>query len=110
MKREALLLLTIVLASACGSTQSYQSQLEKKSENSSIESPEGWVRLSFDITESGTTENIKVLDASPSSIFNSEAIKTLSRWKYKPKVVDGVAVKQTGLKVQLDFKLEGNEN
>jgi protein TonB len=67
---------------------------------------EGWVRLSFTINEVGGVEDVKVIDAEPKRIFNREATRALRRWKYKPKVVDGKAIRQPGLEVQLDFKLE----
>jgi protein TonB len=69
---------------------------------------EGWVQLRFDIDELGGVDNIDVIDAQPKRVFDREAKKALGKWKYKPKVVDGKAVRQTGLTVQLDFKLGGN--
>jgi periplasmic protein TonB len=67
---------------------------------------EGWVRLSFTINEVGGVEDIQVIDAEPKRIFDREARRALSRWKYKPQIVDGKPVKQYDMKVQLDFKLE----
>jgi protein TonB len=69
---------------------------------------EGWVKMSFTIDELGGVTDIEVVDAEPKRVFDREARRALSRWKYKPKVVDGKAVKQPGILVQLDFKLEGN--
>jgi len=69
---------------------------------------EGWVQLSFEINELGGVENVKVINAQPKRVFDREARKALKKWKYKPKVVDGKAMRQTGLTVQLDFKLGGN--
>ena len=69
---------------------------------------EGWVRLSFTINEVGGVDDIEVVDAEPKRVFDREARRALSRWKYKPKIVDGKPVKQTGQTVQLDFKLEGS--
>ena len=66
---------------------------------------EGFVILEFDITETGETDNITVIQASPPQIFNSNAIQALRKWKYKPKIENGKTIRQNGLKVQLDFNL-----
>ncbi len=68
---------------------------------------EGWVQLKFDINELGNVENVSVINAQPKRIFDREARKALRKWRYNPKVVDGKAIKQIGLTVQLDFKLGG---
>ncbi|SQH76125.1 Protein TonB [Shewanella benthica] len=67
---------------------------------------EGWVQLSFTINELGGVEDVKIIKAEPKRLFNKEAKRALKKWKYKPKIVDGKALKQTGMKVQLDFTLE----
>jgi protein TonB len=68
---------------------------------------EGWVRLSFSINEIGGVEDVTVMEAQPKRIFDKEAKRALRKWKYKPKVVDGKALRQTGLTVQLDFNMDG---
>lgn len=67
---------------------------------------EGWVILSFTINEVGGVEDIEVIDADPKRIFDREARRALSKWKYKPNIVDGKPQKQFNMKVQLDFKLD----
>ncbi|MBU2917588.1 TonB family protein [Psychrosphaera sp. F3M07] len=66
---------------------------------------EGWVQLTFEINEIGGVENVDVINSEPKRVFDREAKKALRKWKYKPKMVDGKAQRQTGLTVQLDFKL-----
>jgi protein TonB len=68
---------------------------------------EGWVKLSFTINEIGGVEDVQVTDAQPKRVFDKEAKRALKKWKYKPKVEDGKALKQFGLTVQLDFKMDG---
>jgi protein TonB len=66
---------------------------------------EGYVQMSFDISESGDPINIKIIKSVPEQVFDKAAVKALSNWKYAPKVVNGNAVKQKDLEVRLDFKL-----
>jgi protein TonB len=66
----------------------------------------GWVRLSFDITETGAVSNVEVLDSKPRRVFDMAAKRALLKWKYKPQIEGGKPVVKRGEKVQLDFKLE----
>ncbi|MCG9696257.1 TonB family protein [Shewanella sp. Isolate11] len=70
---------------------------------------EGWVQLSFTINELGGVDDVEVINADPKRIFDREAKRALKKWKYKPKIVDGKALKQPGMTVQLDFKLDGGK-
>ena len=65
---------------------------------------EDWVRMSFTIDEYGFVKEPKVIE-STSSLFEKESLKALKQWRYAPKFENGVAVKATGLTVQLDFKM-----
>lgn len=73
------------------------------------ENQEGYVVMEFDITETGTTANIKVIDSSPKGVFDDSAMTALKEWHYKPRIQGGQALRQTGLLVQLDYKL-GDES
>ncbi len=68
----------------------------------------GWVQLRFSVDESGQVQDVEVIAAEPATIFNREAMRALRRWRYQPKLVDGRAVRQTNLQVQLDFTLDAN--
>ncbi|MCS4308843.1 protein TonB [Rheinheimera pacifica] len=68
----------------------------------------GWVRLSFTIDETGAVTDVAVLAAEPATLFNREAVRALRRWKYQPQLVDGKAVKQQNMQVQLDFSLQND--
>lgn len=70
---------------------------------------EGWVQLSFNVSPSGAVIDAQVTDSEPKRIFDREALRAIKRWKYRPKVIDGVAQLQTGQSVQLDFKLDQNQ-
>lgn len=66
----------------------------------------GWVVLNFSIDETGSVSDIQVISAEPRSVFDREAIRALRRWKYQPQIINGKAVKQENLQVQLDFQLQ----
>ena len=65
---------------------------------------EGWVRVEFMINQQGRVVDPVVVDSYPSSIFNRAAIRAISRWKFKPKVVAGMVVEQRAVQV-MEFKL-----
>jgi protein TonB len=66
---------------------------------------EGWVVLRFTITATGTVENPIVIDAKPKRIFDRAAVRALKKWKYRPRVVDGVPIERTE-EVKLSFDLD----
>ena len=66
----------------------------------------GYVVMSFTIVEDGSTADVKVIEAEPKRVFNREAVRALKKWKYKPRVEEGKAMKQFGLTVRLDFNLD----
>jgi periplasmic protein TonB len=68
----------------------------------------GWVRLGFNIDETGAVTDITVLAAEPARLFNREAMNALRRWKYQPQIVAGKPIKQLNMQVQLDFSLQNN--
>ncbi len=65
---------------------------------------EGWVKVKFTITPSGTVSNPEVVDAKPRRIFDREAIRAILKFKFKPKVVDGVGVEQVATQT-IEFEL-----
>jgi TonB family protein len=67
---------------------------------------EGSVILEFDIAKDGSTDNIEVIESFPQQTFNKVAITALEQWTYKPRVQGGKAQRQTGLQVQLDFRMD----
>jgi len=69
---------------------------------------EGWVRVEFTITESGTVKDPRIIDAEPPRVFNREAIRAILKWKFKPRVVEGVAVERRATQV-IDFTLDEAE-
>ena len=66
---------------------------------------EGYVILSYTVTKQGTVLNPVVIEAQPENIFNRAAIKSALRYKYKPRVIDGVPQDVPGVKTRITFKL-----
>lgn len=66
---------------------------------------EGFVDLSFTVTTTGSVENPIVIQ-STSSLFERAAIRAVLKFKYKPRVVDGVPVSVPGVKTRISFQLE----
>ena len=71
---------------------------------------EGFVLMQFDITETGATDNITVVESEPEGVFDESALQAMAKWKYKPRIQGGQAQRQTGLTVQLDFQLAEDTN
>ncbi|RKZ70085.1 MAG: hypothetical protein DRQ44_01690 [Gammaproteobacteria bacterium] len=66
---------------------------------------EGFVKLEFTITQTGTVIDMKVLKSDPPNVFDRSAKRALSRWKFKPKIENNAAVEQRA-SVQIKFKLD----
>ncbi|MFY0637019.1 energy transducer TonB [Maricaulis maris] len=59
-----------------------------------------WVR--FDVTPDGTPTNIDIFRCD-SSFFERESIRAVERWRYNPKVENGIPVSRTGVETRFDF-------
>lgn len=68
---------------------------------------EGHVKMSIDILEDGTVENIKVTGGEKVGMFESAAMRSVARWKYKPFTdANGNPIKMQNYLVQVDFKIK----
>ncbi len=66
---------------------------------------EGYVDIEFTIGPAGTVQDPKVIASRPTSVFERSALRAVRRWRYNPKIEDGVAVERTGVRVRLRFEL-----
>jgi protein TonB len=66
---------------------------------------EGWVIVRFDVTALGTVENVVVIGTSH-AVFNKPAKAAASRFRFKPRVVNGVALPVQGLMNKFVFRME----
>lgn len=67
---------------------------------------EGYVIVEFSIAPDGTVKDAVVLESEPAKIFDRAALRAIAKWKYKPKIEDGVAVERAGIRVRMPFELE----
>lgn len=68
---------------------------------------EGWVRVSFLITEQGEVTNAVVVAAEPKDSFDQAALRAVVKWRFKPRIQDG---KPVAVRVEqvVNFKLNGD--
>ncbi|MHB1616259.1 MAG: energy transducer TonB [Metallibacterium sp.] len=68
---------------------------------------QGWVDVAFTVNPDGSVSNAHVTDAEPRRVFDRAAIDAVSRWQFKPALING---KPTAVVVKrrIEFKLSGN--
>lgn len=66
---------------------------------------EGYVDMAFTVTTTGTVKD-PVVTFSTSSLFDRAATRAVLKFKYKPRVVDGVPVEVPNVKTRITFKIE----
>jgi protein TonB len=59
---------------------------------------EGWVKIELSISPSGSVASARVVGAQPPGIFDEAALSATKNCRFKPKIVNGVAVTQTATK------------
>jgi protein TonB len=67
---------------------------------------EGWVKLAFTITSSGSVKDVVVLDAQPRRVFERSAQRALEQWRFQPQLVNGRPVPRQATQL-IEFKLAG---
>jgi TonB family protein len=60
---------------------------------------EGWVLFQFDLDGSGSSKNVRIVDAEPEGVFEDNAVAAVSTMKFKPGVV------QQGCTYPVQFRL-----
>jgi len=66
---------------------------------------EGYVDMSFTVTTTGTVKD-PIVEFSTSSLFDRAATRAVLKFKYKPRVVDGIPVDVPGVKTRISFQIE----
>jgi TonB family protein len=71
---------------------------------------EGWVKLSFVVSENGTVIDPVIEDSSGIRGFEKASLRAIKQWQYSPAIRNGENIEQCRNSVQLDFKLEKSTN
>lgn len=69
-----------------------------------IDGLEGFVIVQYDVLLSGAVDNVVILESSD-EVFNAVAVEAIGKFRYKPKVIDGVAQESRGLKRMFQFEI-----
>ncbi|CAI8160960.1 MAG: Uncharacterised protein [Pseudidiomarina mangrovi] len=65
----------------------------------------GKVIAEYDISETGTVDNVRIIEADHKAFGDSSA-EAIKQWRFAPRIDSGAPVKSTGHKVQMDFALD----
>jgi len=68
---------------------------------------EGFVIVEFVVTKTGSVSQAKVVQAKPEGVFDRATLDAVAKFKYKPRVVDGVAMEVAGVQNKISFEIDG---
>jgi len=66
----------------------------------------GYCIVEYTVTTSGAIRDPKAVDCQPSGVFEKASVKASLKFKYKPRVVDGVAIEVAGVQNKFTYELE----
>ncbi len=66
---------------------------------------EGWVDIEFTISPVGTVGDARVIGSRPPIVFDRAALRAIRKWRYSPKIQDGVPVARRGQQARIRFEL-----
>lgn len=67
---------------------------------------EGYVIVMFTVTRQGTTRDHVIVESKPRGIFDRAALRAATKFKYKPRIVDGQPIEVPGVKNKITFLIE----
>lgn len=62
------------------------------------------------VGRSGVVESARVIAAEPAGLFEEAALEAVSQWKYSPRVENGLAVSQPGIRTTIVFELRDDRS
>jgi protein TonB len=66
---------------------------------------EGWVTVRFGVNAQGRVEDVTILEAQPSKVFEQSVKRAVSKWRFKPGTVGGMPVR-TRVETTIRFEME----
>lgn len=67
---------------------------------------EAWVHITYCVDESGSPQNVSVLDSVGGSSFESAAVQSVKQWKFEPALVNGKPSWQSRTKTTINFAID----
>ncbi len=66
----------------------------------------GYCIVEYTVTTSGAIRDPVAVDCQPSGVFEKASVKAATKFKYKPRVVDGEAIEVAGVQNKFTYELE----
>ncbi len=70
-----------------------------------VQEQEGWVLISLDVSSTGNTSNIRIVDSEPRQTFDQAALDAAQRLRFEPYTENGMAQDVIGLQYVFRFEL-----
>ena len=70
-----------------------------------VEGIEGYVVVEVTIGADGSVKDVRVLQSKPKRMFDRNVIRAVLKWKFKPRIINGVAVERKAIQM-LEFTLD----
>jgi len=66
----------------------------------------GYCIVEYTVTKTGSIRDPQAVDCQPSGIFDRASVKAATKFKYKPRVVDGEPIEVAGVQNKFTYELE----
>ncbi|MGI9292073.1 MAG: energy transducer TonB [Gammaproteobacteria bacterium] len=71
---------------------------------------EGFAIAEYDVDASGRVRNVRIIESEPAKLIDKKFRLSLTRQRYRPRLVDGAPVRTTGEQVRIAFNYEKQSN
>lgn len=73
--------------------------------NAIVNGIQGGVTFMLTVSKEGKPADIKIVESVPAGVFDAAAMTAINHWVFKPKMVEGSAVKQENMRYTMEFKI-----